>query len=170
MARSPLAGLSAPAGVRARAPCLARWIRSAHGDRLGQHHGHQPPAPAALQLVELRARGALRLRPPDAPQAPLELRVAEGAAHPRPRDPPVDADAPQLGRLALELLRELAAEVDDAGRGLAQLRVLRHALLDGRDVDRVGVALLAAADPARGETAQEVPDSSDEWHGLSFTP
>src|SRR5436309_3385299 len=144
MAHSPLAGLSAPAGVRARAPCLARWIRSAHGDRLGQHHGHQPPAPAALQLVELRARGALRL----------------GLA----------AYARQLGRLALVLLRELAAQVDDAGRGLAQLRILRHALPDGGDVDRVGVALLAAADPARGEAAQEVPDSSDEWHGLSFTP
>src|SRR5438034_912467 len=86
------------------------------------------------------------------------------------RDLELAAGAPQLGRLALELLRELAAEVDDAGRGLAQLRVLRHALLDGRDVDRVRVALLAAADPARGETAQEVPDSSDEWHGLSFTP
>ena len=76
----------------------------------------------------------------------------------------------QLGRLALELLRELAAEVDDAGRGLAQLRVLRHALPDGGDVDRVGVALLAPPDPARGETAQEVPDSSDDRHGLSFTP
>src|SRR5439155_1016725 len=167
VAHSPLAGLFAPAGVGARAPCLARWIRSAHGDRLGQHHGHQPPAPAALQLVELRARGALRLGLADAPEALLELRVAEVAA---PRDLGVAADAPQLGRLALELLRELAAQVDDAGRGLTQLRVLRHALPDGGDVDRVGVALLAAADPARGEAAQEVPDSSDEWHGLSFTP
>jgi len=80
------------------------------------------------------------------------------------------AYARQLGRLALVLLGELAAQVDDAGRGLAQLRVLRHALPDGGDVDRVGVALLAATDPARGEATQEVPDSSDEWHGLSFTP
>src|SRR5438132_742392 len=254
MAHSPLAGLSAPAGVRARAPCLARWIRSAHGDRLGQHHGHKPPAPAALQLVELRARGALRLGLADAPEALLELRVAEVAAHLRLGDQPIDvvahllqgadvgvrgeavqrrleaeaglrarqagehahpflaqpgdlalegdqvllgafgllgelgqlgretrhlrpervaapdqveghgvvvalnrdlelaADAPQLGRLALELLRELAAEVDDAGRGLAQLRVLRHALPDGGHVDRVGEALLPAADPARSAT------------------
>src|SRR5881628_1742310 len=270
MAHSPLAGLSAPAGVRARAPCLARWIRSAHGNRLGQHHGHEPPAPAALQLVELRARGALRLGLADAPEALLELRVAEVAAHLRLVDQPIDvvahllqgadvgvrgeavqrrleaeaglrarqagehahpllaqpgdlalegdqvllgafgllgelgqlgretrhlrpervaapdqveghgivvaldgdlelaAYARQLGRLALVLLRELAAQVDDAGRGLAQLRILRHALPDGGDVDRVGVALLAAADPARGEAAQEVPDSSDEVHGLSL--
>src|SRR5207245_5946279 len=83
-------GFSAPAGVRARAPCLARWIRSAHGDRLGQHHGHQPPAPAALQLVELRARGALRLGLADAPEALLELRVAEVAGHLRLGDQPID--------------------------------------------------------------------------------
>src|SRR5437763_1197542 len=86
------------------------------------------------------------------------------------RDLELAADAPQLGRLALELLRELAAEIDDAGRGLAQLPVLRHALLDGGGIDRVGVALLAAADPARSQATQEVPDSSDELHGLSFTP
>src|SRR3989441_6097791 len=272
MAPSPLAGLSAPAGVRARAPCLARWIRSAHGDRLGQHHGPEPPAPAAFQLVELRAGGALRLGLADAPEALLELRVAEVAAHLRLGDQPIDvvahllqgadvgvrgeavqrrleaeaglrarqagehahallaqpgdlalegdqvllgalrllgelgqlgreprhlraervaapdqvqghgivvavdrdlelaADAPQLGRLALELLRELAAEIDDTGRGLTQLPVLRHALLDGGGIDRVGVALLAAADPARSQATQEVPDSSDELHGLSFTP
>src|SRR5438094_438059 len=86
------------------------------------------------------------------------------------RDLELAADAPQLGRLALELLRELAAEIDDTGRGLTQLPVLRHALLDGGGIDRVGVALLAAADPARSQATQEVPDSSDELHGLSFTP
>src|SRR5207247_11031508 len=90
MAHSPLAGLSAPAGVRARAPCLARWIRSAHGDRLGQHHGHEPPAPAALQLVELRAGGALRLGLADAPEALLALRVAAVAAHLRLCNTPDD--------------------------------------------------------------------------------
>src|SRR5947208_1101973 len=164
MAHAPLAGLSAPAGVRARAPCLARWIRSAHGDRLGQHHGHQPPASAALQLG--RETRHLRPEPVAAPDQVEGLGVVVALD----RDLELAADAPQLGRLALELLRELAAEVDDAGRSLAQLRVLRHALLDSRDVDRVGVALLAAADPARGETAQEGPDPSDEWHGLSFTP
>src|SRR5436309_14895798 len=118
MAHSPLAGLSEPAGVRARAPCLARWIRSAHGARPGQHHGHQPPAPAALQLVELRARGALRLGLADAPEALLELRVAEVAAHLRLGDQPIDVVAHLLQGADVRLRGEAVQRPLEAATGL----------------------------------------------------
>src|SRR5437763_797413 len=163
MAHAPLAGLSAPAGVRARAPCLAQ-----PGDLALE--GDQVLLGAFGLLGELGQLGreTRHLRPE--PVAAPDQVEGHGVVVALDRDLELAADAPQLGRLALELLRELAAEIDDTGRGLTQLPVLRHALLDGGGIDRVGVALLAAADPARSQATQEVPDSSDEFHGRSFTP
>src|SRR5207249_5599216 len=93
MAHSPLAGLDRAGGC-SRAGTMPRAVDpSSHGDRLGQHHGEEPPAPGPLQLVELRACGALRLGLADAAEALLELRVAEVAADLRLGDLPVDVVA-----------------------------------------------------------------------------
>src|SRR3989454_2859759 len=80
------------------------------------------------------------------------------------RDVELAAHAVELGRLARELLGELAPHVEDAGGRVPELPVLRHALLDRRLVDRVGVAMLAPPDPAREDAAQQVRESRDDVH------
>src|SRR6202040_3827019 len=88
---------------------------------------------------------------------------------------PVDGDlelaayADELVGLPLELLRELAAQVEDARGGLAQLHVAPEALVDGRLVDGVGVVVLAPTEPARREAADEVHGASEEIHGTSYS-
>src|SRR3989449_1268355 len=58
----------------------------------------------------------------------------------------------------------LAPHVEDAGGRVPELPVLRHALLDRRLVDRVGVAMLAPPDPAGEDAAQQVRESRDDVH------
>ena len=81
------------------------------------------------------------------------------------RDVELAADAEELGGLGRELPGELAPHVEDAGRGVPELPVLRHALPDRGLVHGVGVAMLAPPDPAGEEAAQQVRDSRDDVHG-----
>src|SRR5207244_1567208 len=72
----------------------------------------------------------------------------------------------ELSRGLVELLRELAPEIEDARGGGAQLRVLLRALLNGGFVDGFGIAALAGADPPRERAANEIVDAREQSHGL----
>src|SRR5688572_2754363 len=81
----------------------------------------------------------------------------------------IDRDV-ELTLRALELAGELRPHVEDAGRGLAELRVLRDPLLDRRLVDGAGIPVLAPEEPLRGDAAHEIRKSQEESHGGSPYP
>src|SRR4030095_15373662 len=65
----------------------------------------------------------------------------------------------------LELARELATHVEDAGRRAPQPAVLVEALLDRGLVDRAGTPSLAPAHPLHDGAAEQVERSGEEPHG-----
>ena len=114
-----------------------------------------------------RARRARAVRRSTSPPRPSRRAISASATSSSSRSTARSSCAcrrAQLRRARLELARELAAHVEHAGRGAAELRVLVEPLLDRGLVDGAGVPLLAAADPLGEAPRTRFTSTGDESH------